>query len=79
MEAAYTMGLTEAKNKFNALAEEVNRTGTAVTVYKRNKPFVTIIPAGTLTFNDETLQAIEDLRDAPVYRDAGELFEALGI
>ena len=81
METAYTIGLTEAKSKFNALAEQVNSTGTSVTVYKRNKPFVTISPASAapLAFNDETARAIEDLESAPVFRDAADLFEDLGI
>lgn len=70
MEATYTIGLTEAKTRFNALAEQVNRTGTAVTVYKRNKPFVTIAPV----LDGET----EVPAGAPAYRDAADLLEGPG-
>lgn len=75
MEATYTIGLTEAKMRFNALAEQVNRTGTAVTVYKRNKPFVTIAPAAAAPVpGGET----EVPAGAPAYRDAADLLEDLG-
>lgn len=76
--AAYAVGLTEAKANLNKIARRVNETGQPVTVFRRNKPYVTIIPA-VEQFNDETLQAIEDLKDAPVYRSVDELFDSLGM
>lgn len=74
----YTVGLTEAKVNFNKIARAVNETGRPVTIFKRNKPYVTIVPASD-SFNAETLTAIEELKDAPVHHDIEEIFDSIGI
>ena len=39
------VGVREAKNRFSALAAQVNATGRSVMVYKNNRPWVVIGPA----------------------------------
>lgn len=39
------IGVREAKNRFSALAAQVNETGSPLTVMKNNKPWVVIYPA----------------------------------
>ena len=80
----FTVGLSEAKANLNKIANLVNETGQSVTVFKRNRPYITISPAQE-TPNEETLEAMrqsEAMRNDPrtkIYRSAEELFSELGI
>lgn len=80
----YTIGLTEAKANLNKIAQRVNETGRPVTVFKRNRPYVTIGPVQE-TPNDETMEALREMdsirRDptARTYQSADELFDDLGL
>lgn len=43
-EVVSSVGVREAKNRFSALAAEVNATGRTLTVMRNNKPWVLISP-----------------------------------
>lgn len=59
--SAITIGLAEAKNNFSCVTAEVNRTGKPITVFKNNRPRVTISPAQpqTVSSDSSTLVAID--------------------
>lgn len=56
---AVTIGLAEAKNNFSRVTAEVNRTGRPVTVFKNNRPWVTISPAARPVASDMVSQAVD--------------------
>lgn len=56
---AVTIGLAEAKNNFSRVTAEVNRTGRPVTVFKNNRPWVTISPAAGVAASDMVSQAVD--------------------
>ena len=68
---AVTIGLAEAKNNFSRVTAEVNRTGRPVTVFKNNRPWVTISPAAGAAASDTVSQAVDFMDE---YAD---VFEAL--
>ncbi len=64
---ALTIGLAEAKANFSRVTAEVNRTGTPVTVLRKNKPWVVIAPVErgaadvAIDFMDEYAEVFEEL------------------
>lgn len=56
---ATTIGLAEAKNNFSRVTAEVNRSGCPVTVFKNNRPWVTISPAAGVANPDMVATAVD--------------------
>ena len=89
MPAVTTIGMADAKTNFSRITANVNKTGTPVTVFKNNKPWVEIRPlanAGSFsTIPNDTKQAIaetEAMLNDPghvTFKTADELFSSLGI
>ena len=60
--AALTATVAEARNNFSRIAEQVNRSGREVIVFRHSKPWVKISPIGT----EETEAEFEDVMDAVI-------------
>lgn len=71
--SAITIGLAEAKNNFSRVTAEVNRTGKPITVFKNNRPWVTISPAQPQTdSSDSSMLVAIDFMD-----EYADVFEKL--
>ena len=84
--APLTIGFSEAKAKLSQLTEEINRTGQSVMVYKRNKPWVTIVPAAPgVPGGDATQEAMAEAEqmladpNTKYHQDAESMFRDLGL
>lgn len=89
MTSIATIGMADAKTNFSKITADVNRTGIPVVVFKNNKPWVEIRPLSSESSEgvmpSDTKMAMmeaETLKtstDAPVFQNANDLFNSLGI
>ncbi|MDR2197608.1 MAG: type II toxin-antitoxin system prevent-host-death family antitoxin [Coriobacteriales bacterium] len=71
---AYTVTTADARANFSRIANEVNKTGVPVTVFKNSRPWVVIEPANRhYEPNDETRAA---MREADEIARKGARFNA---
>ena len=62
--AVLTATVAEARNNFSRIAEQVNRSGREVVVFRRSKPWVKISPVGAGAAEAE----YEDVMDSVIAR-----------
>jgi prevent-host-death family protein len=75
---AYTVTTAEARANFSKIANEVNRTGTPVTVFKNSRPWVVIESAAYRDEpNDATRQAMREVEEIAKTGARFETFESL--